>query len=355
MRHPRKHLVLTAGLLAALAISGCGSTAGKKAADRPESTTITIATHDSWAMSKEVMAAFTKQTGITVKIQKNDDAGALTNKLVLTKGRPLADGVFGIDNTFATRAIDEGVLAPYTPAAAPASVARFNLAGDGSTYLTPIDYGDVCMNTDNTWFAKNKLPVPTTLDDLTKPAYKDLLVVPGATASSPGMAFLLTTIAKYGDGWKAYWQKLIDNGLKIDAGWSDAYFVDFTAGGGKGDRPIVLSYSSSPPDSVPPGGTEPRTSAMLDTCFRQVEYAGVLAGAKNPKNAAKFIDFMLTRAFQVELPGQMYVYPVVAGVPLPKNWATWAPLSPKPYAVPPAEITSNRAEWLREWRDLTTR
>ena len=354
----RSIAILTTFVLgSALGLAGCGSSEdeGTNAAGNKAGKTVTIATHDSWAMSKEVMAEFKKKTGITVKIQPHGDAGELTNKLVLTKGNPLADGVFGIDNTFATRAVDEGVLAPYTPADLPASAKDFALEGDGADDLTPIDYGDVCINVDDTWFAKKKIAPPKTFADLVDPKYKNLLVVPGATSSSPGLAFLVATIGTYGDGWKDYWKKLVDNGVKIDAGWEDAYTVDFTAGGGNGDRPIVLSYSSSPPFTIPKGGDKPTTSALLDTCFRQVEYAGVLKGAHNPKGAQEFIDFMLGKEFQAALPDNMFVYPVDTSVALPAGWKTWAPTSPNPVDVPASEITAHRSEWLRDWRDITSR
>ncbi|MGY2872965.1 thiamine transport system substrate-binding protein [Marmoricola sp. URHA0025 HA25] len=352
----RSMAMLSALVVGALALAGCGSSGdGGDAADKPAGKTVTIATHDSWAMSKKVMADFKAKTGITVKIQPHGDAGELTNKLVLTKGNPIADGVFGIDNTFASRAVDEGVLAPYAPNGLPASASAFALEGEGGKDLTPIDYGDVCVNIDDTWFAKRKLAPPATFDDLADPAYKNLMVTPGATTSSPGLAFLAATIGKYGDGWKDYWKKLVANGVKIDAGWEDAWGVDYTAGGGDGDRPIVVSYSSSPPDTVPKRGDKPTTSALLDTCFRQVEYAGVLKGASNPKGAEEFIAFMLGQEFQAALPENMYVYPVDTAVALPADWAKWAPTSPDPVEVSPADITAHRTEWLRDWRDVTSR
>ena len=348
-RRSRTAAVLTAVL--AVTVAGCGSSGGSEEGD-PK--TLVVATHDSWAMSKDVIAAFEKKTGITVKAQPQGDAGQLTYKLVLTKDSPLADGVYGIDNSFASRAVDEGILRPYQ-AKVPASAEQFQLAGDGRDQLTPVDYSDVCVNVDDTWFAKKRLTPPKTLDDLTKPAYKDLLVTPGATTSSPGLAFLLATIGAEGDGWQAYWKKLVANGVKVTSGWTDAYEVDFTAGGGKGDRPIVTSYSSSPPFTIPEGKTQPTTHALLDTCFRQVEYAGVLKGAKNPQGMQQFIDFMLAREFQQALPDNMYVYPVDTTTKLPEAWATFAEAASKPYSVDPAEVTKNRATWLREWRDLTSR
>lgn len=345
-------------LLSAAVLSGCGSSekdsAGAVKTEDLRGSTITVATHDSWNMSDEVLAKFTAETGITVKIAVNGDAGQLTNKLVLTKEVPIADGVFGIDNTFATRAIDEGVLAPYAPLVAPASLRQYQMPDQSDSFLTPIDYGDVCVNIDDTWFAKKNVAPPKTFDDLAAPAYKGLLVTPGASTSSPGLAFLLATIGTYGDDWKGYWERLVDNDVKITSGWSDAYQVDFTAGGGDGDRPIVVSYSSSPPFTIPEGADKPTTSALLDTCFRQVEYAGVLKGAKNPLAMQKFIDFMIGGDFQAALPENMYVYPVDSGIALPAEWATWAPVSPKPVEVPATEITKNRSTWTTEWRNLTT-
>ncbi len=337
-------------LAALTGLAGCGGSTGAS-----DSKTLVVATHDSWAMSKEVLADFEEQTGITVKAQPQGDAGQLTNKLVLTKDSPLADGVYGIDNTFASRAVDQGVLSAYATKALPASARQFRLEGEGADQLTPVDYSDVCVNVDDTWFAKRGLAAPTTLEDLTKPAYKGLFVTPGATTSSPGLAFLLATIGAEGAGWQEYWKKLMANGAKVTSGWSDAYEVDFTAGGGGGDRPIVTSYSSSPPFTIPDGASEPTTSALLDTCFRQVEYAGVLKGAGNPEGMQKFIDFMLGRKFQEALPENMYVYPVDRSAKLPDAWAKYARVSPEPYSVDPDEISDNRADWLREWRDITSR
>jgi thiamine transport system substrate-binding protein len=349
--HPRlRHPLVAVPLALALLLTGCGSS---KPTESPK--TLVVATHDSWAMSKKVMAEFTAKTGITVKIQPQGDAGELTNKLVLTKDAPLADGVYGIDNSFATRAVDEGVLTTYAAKGLPASADQYRLQGDGADQLTPIDYSDVCVNVDDAWFAKKKLAPPRTLDDLTAPAYKNLFVTPGATTSSTGLVFLLATIAAKGSGWKDYWTRLMANGAKIDAGWSDAYEVDFTGGGGNGDRPIVASYSSSPPYTIPKGATKPTTSALLDTCFRQVEYAGVLAGSKNPKGMREFIDFMLQHQFQSAMPDEMYVYPVDSSVQLPASWATYAKVAPKPFSMSPTDITQHRSTWLSEWRDVTSR
>ncbi|GAB3311811.1 thiamine ABC transporter substrate-binding protein [Epidermidibacterium keratini] len=353
MSHRTTHRVAVLGVTAVVtfALSACGidSVSSSDSED-----TLVVVTHDSWAAPDELIAQFEKDSGITLDIQTGGDAGEVTNKLVLGKDDPIGDVVYGIDNTFATRAIDAGVLEPYA-ATLPQSAAAYQIAGDGKDQLTPIDYGDVCINVDNAWFTAQGITPPVTLDDLTKPEYQNLTVAPGAATSSPGMAFLLATIGAYGeDGWQAYWSALMANGLKLVSGWSDAYSVDFSGGEGKGDRPIVVSYASSPPFTIPEGGTAPTTSALLDTCFRQVEYAGIVKGTEKSDAAKEFIDFLVSKEFQAVIPDNMYVYPVDDSVSLPQSWAEYAQVSPNPFTVDPQTIAANRDAWLSEWSDITS-
>jgi thiamine transport system substrate-binding protein len=340
-----------AAMLCTLSLTACGVDSGSSEDDAAG--TVTVMSHDSWAAPDELIEQFEDESGYTVQIQTAGDAGEVTNKLVLTKDSPTADVVFGIDNTFGMRAVNEGVLEPYVATTSTEQTKSHALPG-AEDQLTAIDYGDVCLNVDDKWFDEHGVAAPTSLDDLIKPAYKDLFVTPGATTSSPGMAFLLATVAQYGeDGWQDYWQKLKDNGVKITSGWTDAYSVDFSGGEGEGSRPIVLSYSSSPPFTIPEGETEPTTSAVLSTCFRQVEYAGVIAGTDNEKGAQAFIDFMSDTAFQKSIPDNMYMYPA-SGVELPELWAQYAPLATEPLTVDPAAIEKNRDDWVKEWADVTS-
>ena len=326
--------------------------AGGDGADRGR---VTLITHSSFNVPEELVEAFETDSGYELQVQQSDDAGALTNQLVLTKGSPVADAVFGIDNTFASRAINEDVLAAYTPSDLPESAEEHALPEGGDQFLTAVDYGDVCVNIDHVWFANQGIVPPATLQDLTKPEYEDLFVTPGASTSSPGLAFLLATVGEFGPGeWQGYWEDLMANGAKVTSGWTDAYTVDFTAGGGDGDRPIVLSYASSPPFTIPKGGWEPTTSALLDTCFRQVEYAGVLEGAANPEGAQAVVDWLLSPEVQASIPDNMYMYPVDDEVQLPEIWAQWAQVAENPIVVHPGQIEAERETWLREWADIAT-
>jgi thiamine transport system substrate-binding protein len=340
-----------------LLAAGCGSSGTAASSSTASSTdsgpsaagpTVTLVTHDSWNVDPAVLQAFEQSSGITVTQLSEEN---LPNQLVLTKDHPLGDVAFGIDNTFASRTVDAGVFATYhSPlAAGGADDYRF----DNADSLTAIDYGDVCVNVDHTWFTANGIAEPATFDDLLKPEYKDLLVVESPATSSTGLAWLLGTIGHAGpDGWQHYWQGLKDNGVKVVSDWNSAYYVDFSGSDGKGPRPLVVSYASSPPVEVKEGMTTAPTGTLLETCFRQVEYAGVLAGAANPEAAQRVVDFLLSPEFQAGLPEAMYVYPVDKATELPADWAKYAQVATDPVTLDPQQIADNRDTWIEQWTDI---
>ncbi|WP_051116355.1 thiamine ABC transporter substrate-binding protein [Amycolatopsis nigrescens] len=313
-------------------------------------TVVKLVTHDSWAAPQEVLDAFERQSGVKIQVVKEGDAGALTNKLVLTKAAPIADVAYGVDSTFASRALAENIFTSYTSPEADRGPQRY--AVDPEHRLTAVDVGDVCVNIDTGWFAEKGLPEPKTYEDLVDPRYKDLLVAESPATSSPGLAFLLGTVAKYGEqSWPEYWSKLKANGMKSVSGWTEAYSQDFSGSSGKGPRPIVVSYASSPAAELGTDG-KPRTKALLDTCYRQVEYAGVLTGGKQPEQAQKVVDFLLSQQFQVTVPANMYVYPSRQGVELPAGWAEAAPLPQQPASLPGDQVQAGRERWIGQWRTL---
>ena len=316
-------------------------------------TTVTLLTHDSFALSPETLEAFTESTGMVVQQLAAGDAGALVAQACLTAGEPLGDVLFGIDNTFLQRGLDCGMFESYTSPGLADVPDRFEL--DPDHRVTPIDFGDVCLNY---WIDAfdGSPPPPASLDDLIDPAYAGMLVVESPETSSPGLAFLLATIAHYGDGWEDYWAALRDNGVSVTAGWEDAYYGEFAAGGG--DRPIVVSYASSPPAEVifaDPPVDEPPTGVVTASCYRQIEFAGVLAGADNPGGARALIDFMLTATFQNDVPLNMFVFPVISGATLPEVFAEHAEIADDPFILDPAEVEAQRNAWTDRWVEIVLR
>jgi thiamine transport system substrate-binding protein len=321
--------------------------------------TITLVAHDSFAVSKSVLAAFTAQTGVKVKLLQSGDGGTTLNQAVLAaqSGEPLGDVLFGVDNTLMTRALDAGIFERYASAGLARVPAEYQL--DPSHRLTPVDHGDVCINYDKQAFSGAKPAVPATLDDLAKPAYRGKLVVENPATSTPGLAFLLATVARYGEnGWRDYWQKLRANDVKVDDGWETAYNGDFTQGENQGTYPLVVSYASSPPAAVYFSKPRPKTSpigTMLDSCFRQVEFVGVLRGTEHRAAARQLVDFMLSERFQADIPLQMFVFPVRDGTPLPPVFAEFAEVPAKPLSLPISDIGRHRDEWIEQWTNVVLR
>jgi thiamine transport system substrate-binding protein len=357
IRHPRRRgRVAVAGALVALAglVAACGgSSSNSSAPGKP--VTIKLLAHDSYAVSKDVMADFTKQTGITVQLVQGGDAGSVVNQAILTKGNPQADVLFGVDNTLLTKALKAGIFEQHTPSTESKVPASFQL--DPTHHVAPVDYGDVCLNYDKAWFARHQVAVPTSLEDLVKPVYKGLLVVENPATSSTGLAFLLATVDHFGNnGWQSWWTALRHNGMQVTDGWDQAYNADFSGGvQSKGTKPLVVSYASSPPAEVvaasPPIADSP-VGVIQSGCYRQIEGAGVLTGTKHPKEAAKLVDFMESVRFQADMPLQMYVYPVVPGVPLPAVFTKFTVTPAHVSQLPPATVDANRDAWVKTWTDL---
>jgi len=344
--------------VAAVATTVTAAPAGARAVRAASgSGTVTLLTHDAFAASDDVLAEFEHRTGLTVKVLKSGDAGQVVNEAILTQGHPVADAIFGIDRAFLGRAVSAGLLARHRPA-------DLTTVPDGLTtgtrgFATPIDTADVCINTDLAWFSGHHVPVPSTLADLARTRYRNLLVVEDPSTSSPGLAFLLATVAAFGpQGWQRYWTRLRANGVAVVDGWEQAYYQEFSGGGQGGDRPLVVSYATSPAADVvyaDPPITKSGVGTMTKTCFRDVEYAGVLRNAANPSGARKLVDFLLSATFQADVPLQMFVYPVRPGTPLPKVFTQNVDVPTDPYSLPGASIERNRDDWIRTWTGIVLR
>lgn len=332
-----------------------------------QDTTLTLISHDSFNVSEDVLAAFEEETGITVEILRAGDAGQMVNQAILTKNNPLADVLFGVDNTFLTRALDADLFIPYESPALESVDEAFIV--DEDHRVTPVDYGDVCLNYDIAYFDDNDLALPESLQDLTDPAYESLLVVQNPATSSPGLAFMLATVAAFGTDdmtgadedddytYLDYWSALVANDVLISDGWEDAYFGQFTAASEDGTRPLVVSYASSPPVTIDAETGEATTASIVadNTCFRQIEFAGILTGTDQEEAAQQFIDFLLSEAFQEDLPLQMFVFPVNELAELPEDFVEFAQIPDDPATVSLEMIEANRDTWIAAWTETVLR
>lgn len=369
-RHRRVRGTLAAVVTGAVLVAACGGDDGASSptattaapATDPTATTastasITLVAYDSFPVGGTAIGAaldeFTADTGIEVTVLSAGDTGTMIAKAALTAGNPEGDVLWGVDTTFLSRALDADVFEPYTATGADELPSALRDLAPGGE-VTPVNFGDVCVNVDLGYFAAADLPLPTSLEDLTDPAYRDLLVVQNPATSSPGLAFVLATIAHFGEeAWLGYWEDLRANGVAVSDGWTEAYYDRSTWAGG-GDRPLVVSYGSSPPAEVvfadPPRDDAP-TGVIESTCFRQVEFAGVLRGTSEPDAARALVDFLISERFQSELALELFVYPVNPDVALPEVFTAHAVVPDTPRSVDPDRIDDRRADWIDAWTD----
>ena len=324
-----------------------------------ETVQLTVLTHSSFAISGNVLAAFEQANNIKVTFFAGGDAGETLNKAILSKDAPLADVFYGVDNTFLSRALDAGIFEQYGSPLLSNIPDEFHL--DLKNRALPVDYGDVCINYDRAFFEKNALAVPASLENLLQPEYNGMLVMENPAVSSPGLAFLLATIKHFGEpGYLDFWRALRANGLVVVNDWETAYYTNFSASSGRGPQTMVVSYATSPAAEVIYSDveiTQSPTASILgpDTCFRQIEFVGILAGTRNRAAAERFVDFMLGLSFQEDVPLQMFVLPVDPEAFWPDSFHQFNQYPVQPATLDPDFIAANRDRWIQEWTDAVLR
>jgi thiamine transport system substrate-binding protein len=316
---------------------------------------LVVMTHDSFDIGEEVILAFEQEHGVKVTVLKSGDAGEVLNKAILSKNNPLADILYGVDNTFLSRALREDLFEPYESPMLQDIPPEFIL--DDGNSLLPVDWGDVCLNYDKAWFEEHNKTPPASLEDLIEPDYEGLTVVENPATSSPGLAFLLATIGHFGvEGYQGYWRQLRENDVAVESGWEAAYYGQFSAAS-DGDRPIVVSYATSPAAEVyySEGRYEAPPTGVISapgTCFRQIEFVGILRGTRERKLARAFVDWMLAPTFQEDIPLHMWVFPVNPEAQLPQVFLDLSQEAQEPASMSPAEIDAHREEWIAAWTDV---
>jgi len=340
---------LVAVVLATTTLVACGSDDSPSGGASARAGKVVLVTYSGYELPKDAAKAFTEETGTKIEVLATDDAGAALGRAILAAGDPEGDLFFGVDTTFLTQATGSDAFERSTPAIRDLPEAVLDPSGT----LVPIDESTVCVNVDRTWFEAKGVAPPTTFEDLVDPRYKGLLVTEDPATSSPGLVFLAATVQQMGDRAPDYWARLRDNGVEVAGGWSDAYFSSFTVNGG--DRPLVVSYASSPPAEVmgsDAARATPKSTVMTSTCTRQVEFAGILRGAKNRKGAERLLAAMQSEDWQAALPASNYVFPVRPGVRLPEAFERFAVRPADPIQLDPEQVGRHRDEWLDRWRDV---
>ena len=342
-------LVLSMSILVAMV--ACGS--------EDEDRELVIMTHGSFDIGEDVIKEFEAANDATVVFQDAGDTGLALNRAILEKGNPSADLLYGIDNTYLGRALQEEVFDTYESENLDVVPERFIF--DDTNHVTPIDYGYVNINYDKAFLEEAGMSPPSTLEELTGPDWKGKLVVENPASSAPGLSFLIATVSYFGEDddydYLDFWRDLRANDALVTEGWTDAYYTNFTKYGG--DRPLVVSYATSPAAEVFFSEVElsepPTGNILIDRAtFLQIEGMGILKGANSPILARKFIDFALDIRFQEDFPDKMFVYPVNPNAKTP-DFFKFAEVPTQPADIGPAEIDEKREGWIDAWTEVVLR
>ncbi|MCK4247427.1 MAG: thiamine ABC transporter substrate-binding protein [Methanomicrobia archaeon] len=320
-----------------LALAGCVS-------EEIEEDKLVIYTYDSfvseWGIGPKIVPLFEEAYNCKVEIKAVGDAGDVLNRAIIEKNNPRADILIGIDNNSLSKALKNDILVPYTPKTIDVVPEQFIF--DPTYHVVPFDYGYIAFVYDS-----EIITPPQTFDELLDPKYKKAIILEDPRTSSPGAAFLLWTIAIYGENYLDFWEQLKPNILTITSGWDQAYGM-FTSG----EAPIVLSYATSPAYHVEYEDiTRYKAFIPKDGGYLQIEGAGIVKNCAHKELAEKFIDWMLTEDFQREIPLTQWMFPVNSNVELPASF-DYAVKPDKILYLDSEEIAENLDRWIKNWAEL---
>ncbi|MFM5632165.1 thiamine ABC transporter substrate binding subunit [Aeromonas veronii] len=305
--------------------------------------TLTVYTYSSftaeWGPGPKIKQAFEKACDCTLNLVPLEDGVAILNRLRLEGYHSKADLVLGLDDALISEAKQSGLFAPHS-----AKLDSIKVPGgwQDDTFV-PYDYGYFAFV-----YNKDKLKQPPkSLKELVeRPDLKVIYQDP--RTSTPGQGLMLWMKSVYGDKAPAAWAELAKKTVTVTKGWSEAYgmFLD-------GEADMVLSYTTSPAyHLIAENKPQYQAAAFEEGHYRQVEVAAKLKSAKQEKLADQFLQFMVSPAFQQEIPTGNWMYPVI-DTPLPKGFEQMITVA-KPLAFSSDEVAANRKGWIREWLQAVT-
>lgn len=305
--------------------------------------TLTVYTYDSfsseWGPGPAIKTAFEKQCGCELKFVALEDGVALLNRLRLEGKNSRADIVLGLDNNLLQAAHDTGLFAPHH-----VDTKALTLPGGWhDDQFLPYDYGYFAFVYDQ---SKLKNP-PCSLHELVDGPASLKIIYEDPRTSTPGLGLLLWVQKVYGNGASAAWEKLAAKTVTVTKGWSEAYGLFL-----KGEANMVLSYTTSPAyHIIEEKKNQYATAAFSEGHYQQVEVAGQLAASKQPALARRFMQFILTQAFQQAIPTGNWMYPVT-DTPLPAGFK--APPQ-RTLSFTPQQVAAGRAGWISGWQRAVSR
>ena len=302
--------------------------------------TLTVYTYDSfiaeWGPGPSIKKAFEAQCNCTLNLIPLEDGVSILNRLRLEGRNTQADVILGLDNNLMAEAEKTGLLSKHkTDLSALQLPVPWNNA-----FFVPFDYGYFSFIYDQT---KLKNP-PKSLKELIEGPEAISIIYQDPRTSTPGQGLMLWMKSVYGKEAPKAWEKMAKKTITVTKGWSEAYSMFL-----QGESDMVLSYTSSPAyHDAEQNKTNYKSAPFEEGHYLQIEVAAKIKKSSNEKLADAFMQFILTSAFQNEIPTGNWMYPVIK-TPLPASFERLS-VPTKSLQFTSENISENRRAWIREWQ-----
>ncbi len=328
-------------LLLSVGLTGCRQ---KESAEE----TLTIYSYDSfvsYGLPDATNKLFEEKYNCKIEYRTFGGVGATLNRLILEKNNPQADLFVGLNMNNLARALEEEIFISYRPENYEVIPEEYRI--DKNWRVTPFDGPNSLAIIYDSEVIKNP---PRSFEDLLKPEYKGKLILEDPRSSSPGMGFLLWTIAVYGeDHYLDYWEKLEPTIFHIYPDWTSAFDTAFVQ---NKEAPMVLSYDVDPAyfyyeDEV----TRYKAVIPEEGGWLQLEFVGIVNDSKHQELAQQYMEFMLSREFQENLPLYQWAFPIDTSIQLPECY-DYAVNADKYITLPLEDIANKSQIWLEQWIEM---
>lgn len=305
----------------------------------------------------------------SIQVIALSDANSIVTRLIGEKDSPAADVVIGLDNILVYEAKNQGVLQPYN------SPMLENISSDLITnldpdhYLLPFDYGIIAFNYDNLRINSSTVDnlENLTLNDFLTLELDKKLVIEDPTLSSPGLGFLLSTIAIYGDpsiefdgllnlNWRDWWENASSD-IRVAPSWGAAFDIYYEEGE---NRPLMISYGSSPAYTVCQGWGDNLKAFVshengTSNAWLQIEGIGLTEGAPHQTRAEDFIDWFLGEELQNQIPENNWMYPANQNANISSCFEESVINTEEVFIlndlITPTMLETNLERWQNEWEE----
>lgn len=219
-----------------------------------------------------------------------DSTGVITAKLLAEKNNPQADVVFGLALTSLLVMEEKNMLQPYKPLGVEHLKAEF-VSQKAQPTWTGMNAWEaaVCVNTVE--LAKKNLPIPRSWQDLAKPIYKDMIVMPNPASSGTGYLDVTAWMQIFGEKQAWDYMQALDKNIAqyVHSGSKPCKMA------AQGEAIIGISFGY-PAFKLRARGAPLEVVYPTEGLGWEMEASAIVSGTKNLSSAEKFINWSVSQA-----------------------------------------------------------